>query len=319
MKTIIGTDIEHAAALLRKGEVVAVPTETVYGLAANALDPEAVVRVFEAKDRPFFDPLIIHIKEYGEAERYVTGIPDWADKLASRFSPGPITFILKKRDIIPDIVTSGLDTVGIRIPSHPLLQRLLSSLDFPLAAPSANPFGYVSPTNANHVSDQLAGRIHYILDGGASQIGIESTIIGEEDGNKIVYRLGGISIEQIEEIIGKVEMRTISSSNPKSPGSLESHYAPKMKVVFDDITAFKRSDVSKAGAIVFQRYIDGVPISNQRILSESGDLHEAARNLFGHLRELDGLGISVLFAERVPDTGIGRAINDRLRRASVKH
>jgi L-threonylcarbamoyladenylate synthase len=319
MKTIIGTDIEHAAALLRKGEVVAVPTETVYGLAANALAPESVVKIFEAKDRPFFDPLIVHIKEYVEAEQYVTEIPDWVHLLASHFSPGPITYILKKKDSIPDIVTSGLSTVGIRIPSHPLLQRLLSLLDFPLAAPSANPFGYVSPTNANHVYDQLAGHIHYILDGGSSQIGVESTIVGEEEGKRIIYRLGGISVEQIEHFIGKVEIRTSASSNPKAPGSLESHYAPKMKVVFDDIASLEKYNRSKTGAIVFQRYIDGVPFSNQRILSESGDLHEAAQNVFGYLRELDGLDISVLFAERVPDTGIGRAINDRLRRASLRH
>jgi L-threonylcarbamoyladenylate synthase len=314
VNTTIGTDIGYAAELLRSGEVVGVPTETVYGLAANALSADAVIKIFEAKNRPFFDPLIVHIKDVSEAEKYVQEIPVWALQLAEKFSPGPITFLLRKKDIIPDIVTSGLERVGIRIPAHPTIQALLEEVEFPLAAPSANPFGYISPTTAQHVYDQLQDRIPYILDGGACSVGIESTIIGEEDGNLIIYRLGGISVEDIEKETGKVELRT-SSSKPSTPGALDIHYSPKSKlrvVTYTDVMP-KSTD----GYLSFQRYITHIPKEHQRILSETGNINEAAINLFKYMRELDALEVDTIYAELVPNHGLGKAINDRLTRAAV--
>ncbi|HEY6172393.1 MAG TPA: L-threonylcarbamoyladenylate synthase, partial [Candidatus Kapabacteria bacterium] len=313
--TTIGTDIAYAAELLKRSEVVGVPTETVYGLAANALSPDAVVKIFEAKNRPFFDPLIVHCKSMDGIGKYVSSIPKWAETLADAFSPGPITFLLPKRESIPDIVTSGLERVGIRIPSHPMLQELLSQIDFPLAAPSANPFGYISPTTAQHVYDQLEGKIHYILNGGQATVGVESTIVGEEDGKIIVYRLGGVSVEQIEELVGKVELR-VSSSMPSAPGSLDSHYAPKIQLRIKDS---QTQPLDKNVALIcFSKFSSEIPQSNQRILSTSGDLTEAAKNLFAYMRELDAGQYDGIYVELVPDSGLGRAINDRIFRASIK-
>ena len=315
VKTEIGTDISFAAELLKGGEVVGIPTETVYGLAGNALSPDAVIKIFEAKNRPFFDPLIVHCKSMDHVGNYVRSIPHWAETLAEAFSPGPITFLLPKNDSIPDIVTSGLDRVGIRIPSHPMLQGLLSQLDFPLAAPSANPFGYISPTTAQHVYDQLQGKIRYILDGGQASVGVESTIVGEEGGKVIVYRLGGVSVEEIEYLVGKVELR-ISSSIPSAAGSLDSHYAPKTPfLLFSDRDTLPND--KNIGLVLFTKGYDLLPDSNQRILAPSGDLNEAAKNLFAFMRELDSSGYDAIYAEVVPEDGLGQAINDRMKRASV--
>lgn len=311
MTTEISKEILKAASLLKHGEVVAIPTETVYGLAANAFNAIAVTKIFEVKDRPFFDPLIIHTSSANKLSEYAAEVPDWAVSLFNHFSPGPITIVLKKKSIIPDIVTAGLDTVGIRIPDHPLTLELLRQLDFPLAAPSANPFGYVSPTTVEHVSDLLSGKIPYILDGGDCTVGVESTIVGEVEGKITILRLGGISVERIEAIVGPVAIQT-SSSKPASPGMLESHYAPKKKVVlktpeFPDTTA---------GYIRHTTYIDGVPKEHQRVLSSSGDMNEAARNVFAALRDLDKTSVKMIYAELLPEMGLGRAINDRLRRAA---
>lgn len=314
VKTVIGTDISYTAELLKTGEVIGIPTETVYGLAGNALSPDAVVRIFEAKNRPYFDPLIVHCKSMDVIGEYVIDIPSWVQTLASTFSPGPITFLLPKKENIPDLVTSGLERVGIRIPSHPMLQELLSRLDFPLAAPSANPFGYISPTTAQHVYDQLDGKIPYILDGGQAGVGVESTIIGEEEGKLIIYRLGGISVELVEELVGKVELRT-SSSKPTAPGSLDSHYAPRTPFyLFSDRNTLPRD--KNIGLLLFQKGYELLAESNQQILSTTGDLHEAAKNLFTFMRKLDDLGYDAIYGEEVPDVGLGKAINDRLERAS---
>ncbi len=315
MKTVIGTDIAYAAELLKVGEIVGIPTETVYGLAGNALSPDSVIKIFEAKNRPYFDPLIVHCKSMDDIPDYVREIPDWVKTLATAFSPGPITFLLPKKESIPDIVTSGLERVGIRIPSHPMLQELLLQLDFPLAAPSANPFGFISPTNAQHVYDQLQGKIPYILDGGQAAVGVESTIVGQENGKLIVYRLGGISVEQIENLVGKVELR-ISSSKPSAPGTLDSHYAPKTPLsLFSDRNFLPRD--KNIGVLLFQKGYDFLPESNQRILSKTGDMQQAAKNLFAFMRELDSLGYDAIYAEVVPEEGLGKAINDRMKRASM--
>lgn len=314
VKTEVGTDIAYAAQLLKAGEIVGIPTETVYGLAGNALSADTVIKIFEAKNRPFFDPLIVHSKSILDIGEYVTSIPMWAETLADGFSPGPITFLLPKRDSIPDIVTSGLERVGIRIPSHSMLQELLTQLDFPLAAPSANPFGYISPTTAQHVYDQLQGKIPYILDGGKSSVGVESTIVGEDGGRVVIYRLGGISVEEIEDIVGEVELR-ISSSKPSAPGSLESHYAPITRLYIKDIDT-PIQDGRKVALLAYNSYTDEIPKGDQRILTATDDLREAAKNLFSYMRELDGEGYEVIYAELVPDEGLGKAINDRIQRAS---
>lgn len=311
---IIGTDVQKAEAILRSGGIVAIPTETVYGLAANAFDAAAVARIFEVKNRPTFDPLIVHIPSANALSSVVRSIPHWAELLTEHFWPGPLTVVLPKRQIIPDIATAGLDTVGVRVPNHALTLELLEQLPFPLAAPSANPFGYISPTTAQHVADQLADTVDYILDGGECRVGVESTIVGEFEGHPSVFRLGGIPFEQIEPYIGTLEVRSGSDSLPVSPGMLASHYAPHKRVV---IGAPPTNAGSRTGYLGFSVTSPIVPPSNQRILSAKADLREAARTIFAALRELDQLDVDVIYAELVPERGIGRAINDRLRRASA--
>ncbi len=316
MSAEIGQEVLRAEQLLRHGELVAIPTETVYGLAANALDAKAVLKIFEVKNRPHFDPLIIHIGEAEMLNRYVTKVPLWAEELSNEFWPGPLTLVLPKRDIIPDIATSGLDTVGVRMPDHPLTRELLKKLDLPLAAPSANPFGYISPTSAQHVFDQLGEDIPYILDGGECSVGLESTIVGEVNGEPTVLRLGGIPVEEIERVLGRVNVDTSSSSDPRNPGSLEQHYAPRLPLRFiDDVQEF---DKERVGFLSFSTLREGIPIEHQAILSRSADLEEAAVNLFAGLRKLDRMDLDMILVERFPREGLGRAINDRLERASHK-
>jgi len=315
---ITGHDIDFAKEFLIKGELVAIPTETVYGLAGNALNDNAVLSIFEVKNRPSFDPLIIHTDSIEKVSDYVSDFPEKARLLAMHFWPGPLTLLLPKKPIIPDLVTSGLDNVAVRVPNHPLLLDLLRTLPFPLAAPSANPFGYISPTNALHVNAQLGDKIPYILDGGESEIGIESTIIGFENNETIVYRLGGLAIEEIEAIVGAVRLMPHSSSNPKAPGMLKSHYAPRKPLYLGTQDGFKVDKEKLTGYLLFDHYIEGIDLKYQRVLSQSGDMKEAAHNLFAFLRELDTLPVEQIFAEQVPTNGLGRAINDRLQRAAVK-
>lgn len=315
----IGKDIVKAKSLLEQGELVAIPTETVYGLAGNALDSNAVVKIFKVKDRPQFDPLIVHAANLQQAKDLVESIPEKAEKLAARFWPGPLTFLLKKKSLIPDLVTSGMDTVGIRCPDHDLTRSLLQSLSFPLAAPSANPFGYVSPTRPEHVNDQLGNKIQYILDGGECRVGIESTIIGFENDSPTVFRLGGLTIEDIETVIGKVDIQLNSSSNPRAPGQLRSHYSPRKKVVWGTLSELiSQYPTAKVGILAFQKKVAGIAPANQIVLSDTGNLEEAAQHLFASLRALDKKGIEVILAEALPDIGLGKAINDRLRRASAE-
>ena len=309
-----GTDIGKAIKLLTNDELVAIPTETVYGLAGNALSREAVTKIFSVKNRPQFDPLIVHVPNLEKAKDYVLEIPEAAKKLADKFWPGPLTLLLKKKPIIPDLVTAGLDTVGIRRPDHSLTRQLLKELPFPLAAPSANPFGYVSPTKPAHVEEQLGHKIPYILDGGPCPVGIESTIVGFENDKPVVYRLGGLSLEDIEATIGTVTLMTHSTSNPKSPGQLKSHYAPVKKVILGSIEALLKIHKTNVGVLSFQNDFD---TANQIILSPSGKLDEAAQHLFEALRAFDKMDVEVVLTELVPDQGLGRAINDRLRRAAA--
>lgn len=312
----IGTDIHKAAELLRAGELVAIPTETVYGLAANAFDGRAALRIFEAKKRPSFDPLIVHSSSLEQACSFLKEIPEEAVEIASAFWPGPLTLLLPKSDRIPDVVTSGLPTVAVRVPHHPLSQQLLEELDFPLAAPSANPFGYISPTTATHVYEQMGDRIPYILDGGPCTVGVESTIIGFEGHKTIIYRLGGMSVEELQPYCREIELMPHSSSNPQAPGQLKSHYAPRIPLILGNLTELlSQYDKDEVAVLSFR---DIYPeVVRQFTLSPAGDLQEAAQNLFRAMRELEKLPVKVILAEQVPDYGLGRAINDRLSRAAA--
>jgi len=315
----IGTDIIKAAELLRDGQLAGIPTETVYGLAANALDVEAVLRIFEVKGRPHFDPLIMHLPDAAAVKVHVSDIPAMALQLMETFWPGPLTLVLPKQSHVPDIVTSGLDTVAVRVPSHPMTQALLHQLDFPLAAPSANLFGHVSPTTAQHVNDQLGDRIPYILDGGATTVGLESTIIGFEDGIPTIYRLGGLGVEEIERVIGPVQLLLNQSSDPKAPGMLKSHYAPRIPLYLGNPSVLmSQLEGKRIGFLGFNLPLREMAAEWQRILSPKGDMKEAAHNLFAYLREMEATDIDAIIAEEAPDTGLGKAINDRLRRAAVQ-
>jgi L-threonylcarbamoyladenylate synthase len=313
----IGKDIFKAKQLLEKGELVAIPTETVYGLAGNAVNVDAVAKIFAVKNRPTFDPLIVHVPDFSAVANYAEEFENKAIQLANKFWPGPLTLLLKKKNIIPDLVTAGLDLVGIRCPDHQLTRALLQSLAFPLAAPSANPFGYISPTRPEHVNEQLGDKIAYILDGGVCGIGIESTIVGFADEKSIVYRLGGLSIEDIEHAIGHVEIMLNASSNPKTPGQLKSHYAPQKKLILGDIAQHLTHAHHKRVAVL--SFKQNYQATHQFILSPAGDLIEAAKNLFMALRMLDKLPIDTILTELLPNEGLGRAINDRLKRAAASN
>lgn len=315
----IGEDINKAKSILEEGDLVAIPTETVYGLAGNAFNPEAIAKIFQVKNRPSFDPLIVHTHSLEQVEKIVKELPEKARLLAERFWPGPLTLLLPKQAIIPDLATSGMDTVAVRIPNQPLTLELLRSLDFPLVAPSANPFGYVSPTSAQHVEDQLGEKIAYVLDGGSCDVGIESTIVGFEASDAIIHRLGGLSKERIESIIGRVKLMPHSSSNPKAPGMLKSHYSPGKTLILGDLDALiKQHGKERAGIISFEKSIDGIVPERQMVLAPDGDLTTAAKNLFSSLRLLDKQDIEFILAELVPEHGLGLAVNDRLRRAAAK-
>jgi len=323
---IIGKDITRAIELLNNKELVAIPTETVYGLAANGLDADAVLKIYEAKNRPSFNPLILHVADMQHAQKLVADFPERARLLAEKFWPGPLTIVLKKRDIIPDLVTAGLDAVGVRVPAHSLTLKLLKYLNFPLAAPSANPSGYVSPTTPQHVEQQLGDKVAYILDGGKCSVGIESTIVKVINDELIVLRLGGIEMERIEAAIGtkRLPQQNEESLKVESPGMMASHYAPRKKFVLGNIDDnLIKYSTEKIGILFFQKTrherpdVPGVKPVKEAVLSPEGDLHEAARNLFSYLRELDESDSDVILAEPVPDEGLGRAINDRLRRAAA--
>lgn len=313
-----GTDILKAAEILHGGGLVAIPTETVYGLGANALDPIAVAKIFEAKKRPHFDPLIIHANSLEKVLLYVETIPDPLLKLAKTFWPGPLTLLLPKKNMIPDIVTSGLETVAVRIPKHSLTLELLSQLDFPVAAPSANPFGYISPTQADHVNKQLGLEVDYILDGGSCEVGLESSIVGMEDGKICLYRLGGLSIADIEAVVGPVELKINQSSNPKAPGQLKSHYAPRKPLLIGELKELEnRFLTKKLGIISFGSYHAQLPSSTVKFLSLNRDYREAASHLFSTLRELDESNCDLIICSLLPEEHLGLAINDRLRRAAA--
>jgi L-threonylcarbamoyladenylate synthase len=316
LNTRCSDDVAEAAALLRLGQLVAIPTETVYGLAGPALDETAVARIFAVKNRPHFDPLILHLADARWLNRCVRDVPEAAMALARAFWPGPLTLVLPRKAVVPDLVTSGLDTVAVRVPDHPLTRELLDQLDFPLAAPSANPFGYISPTTAHHVLDQLGGRIAFVLDGGPCRVGLESSIVGFDGDTPQLLRLGGLSRGQLEAVVGPIQVVLNQSGDPRAPGQLKSHYAPRTPLLLGDpaLLAWEHPG-RRLGYLAFRTPPEG-PWITGRLLSPSGDPEEAARNLFRAMRELDTEPLDFILAERLPDAGLGAAINDRLERAA---
>ncbi len=318
MKTQVSTDRNSAVELLRQGEAVALPTETVYGLAADALNPIAVAKIFEAKGRPRFDPLIIHLPDPGWLEKVADPLKQdrqLVSSLAEKFWPGPFTMVLPKRDIIPEIVTAGLETVAVRISAHPIFSEIVSAFGKPLSAPSANRFGRISPTTAKHVLDELNGHIPLIIDAGPTTHGIESTIVAVHDSKIDILRRGPITSEQLSKF-GEVGIATVREKI-SVPGQLPSHYAPKTPLrIVDNLKSFTPMTNERCALLAW------TPIKNDerfvaiRNLSRQQHLREAAANLFRYLRELDALDVDLIVAERVPGEGLGAAILDRLQRAS---
>jgi len=317
---MIGTDILYAANQLTIGELVAIPTETVYGLAANAFNGAAVAKIYETKGRPQFNPLIIHSNSFEKFLSWGIQIPKEALNLAEKFSPGPLTLVVPKGNQIPDIVTAGHPSVAIRIPNHKTCLELLSAIDFPLAAPSANVSGSISPTNAQHVYDQFGEKIPYILDGGTCSIGLESTIISFTGNTPSLLRLGGLAIEEIENVLGKTldKSKILNNENPEAPGMLSRHYAPKTRLVignYEDLPTNLKE--MKIVSIRFKDYDKLIPHSEQIILSKNANLNEAAQVLFSAMRTADKFQADLILAEKFPETGLGLAINDRLKRAEL--
>ncbi len=309
-------NIDKAGKIIWSGGLVMFPTETVYGIGTNALNPEAVVGLFEAKQRPKFDPIIVHIADTNSLKDLCKNVNKTAKKLIKHFWPGPLTIIFEKRNVVPDIVTSGLDTVGIRMPSHPVALELIRKARCPIAAPSANKFGYITPTSAKNISKELINKVGIIIDGGETPIGVESTVISVID-KPIILRSGGVTREEIEKVIGKVESGKFTSK-VISPGQMETHYAPVTKMEF--ITGKTKLPRNKRiGLIAFKE-----PVKNKdkfhviKVLSPEGDLHEAAHNLFAMLYTLDKMNLDKIYAEKVPEKGIGIAIMERLRKAAHK-
>jgi L-threonylcarbamoyladenylate synthase len=310
--------ILRAAEIIKKGGLVAFPTETVYGLGADAFNPLAVARIFEVKRRPYFDPLIVHVSDPADMKKLVIKIPSNAKKLIKRFWPGPLTVVLLKKEEVPDIVNAGLSTVAIRMPKHPMALNLIEHANCPIAAPSANPFGYLSPTTAEHVRDQLGDQIDFVLDGGPCEVGVESTIISFSEGKPRLLRPGGVPLEEIESVIGRVQVTPSEEGRPSAPGMLPRHYAPRTPIILDwEEKKFDLNKSKKIGLLAFQEAKKSIKFHHVEILSKKGDFREAAANLFAAIRRLDCLHLDLILAETVPEVGLGRAIMDRLRRAST--
>jgi L-threonylcarbamoyladenylate synthase len=312
--------IAAAAEAIRHGGLVAFPTETVYGLGANALDARAVARIFEAKARPSFDPLIVHVASLAGLPRVAEAGDPRVAALAARFWPGPLTLVLPRRPAVPEIVTSGLATVGVRVPAHPAARALLVAAGTPIAAPSANPFGYVSPTTAAHVAERLGDAVDLILDGGPCHVGVESTILSLASEPPLVLRPGGVSLEELEHALGRPLEIASSAERPLAPGQLLQHYATTTPLrVVDGPPAAGLGTGLRVGLVAFAppRAASVAGFAAVEVLAPDGSLATAATNLFAALRRLDALGLDLILAERCPEHGLGRAIMDRLRRAAA--
>jgi len=317
--SIISKDIQKAVQLLTEEQLVAIPTETVYGLAGNIFSEKAIKSIFSTKQRPFFNPLIVHISSVKSLNNLVTHVPEKAKLLAAAFWPGSMTLVLKKSKTIPDIITAGKDTVAVRVPNHPITLALLKKLPFPLAAPSANPFGSISPTKPAHVENYFRNSIKMVLDGGSCANGIESTIIGFENEEPVIYRLGALSLEEIEAVVGKISIKNKKEEKPDAPGMLARHYAPKTSTfLVDDVAAeIEKNTGKKMGVLVFKSSLNNENIT-EIILSKNGSLQEAASRLYSAMHDLDSKNLDLIIAERFSEFGLGKSINDRLQRATFK-
>lgn len=316
--SIISKDIQKAIALLTNEELVAIPTETVYGLAGNIFSEKAIKSIFKTKKRPFFNPLIVHIAHVTILETIVSEIPEKAKLLAKTFWPGSMTLVLKKNKNIPDLITAGKDTVAVRVPNHPVTLALLQKLPFPLAAPSANPFNNISPTKPEHVELYFKNDIQMVLDGGTCKNGIESTIIGFENDEPIIYRLGALALEDIEAFVGKVSIKNKKEENPNAPGMLNKHYSPKTKTILTSniLEEIALHPKKKIGVLSFNATFKSDKTTAEIILSKTSNLREAASKLYDSLHQLDALNLDIIIAEKLPEIGLGNSINDRLQRAS---
>ena len=317
-ETEIGTDILRAKQLLDKEEIVAIPTETVYGLAANAFSEKAINKVYNAKGRPTTNPLIIHVASKNWIYEVANEINEKAELLIEKFMPGPLTLLLPKKKFVPDIVTSGLPNVAIRFPAHPVANKLLELLDYPLAAPSANPFGFISPTTAEHVYSQISDKIPFILDGGKCTAGIESTIIGFKNNMPVIYRLGSITISEIEDVVGPVIINS-DTSKTLAPGMLKKHYSPRTPLLLTQNVeqALNIYAGKKIGLLTYNSYSPQLQEQHQIVLGKTTNMSVIAYNLYSAMHTMDNAGYDLIIVNKLPDEGIGKSINDRLNRAST--
>ncbi|MCB9249853.1 MAG: threonylcarbamoyl-AMP synthase [Ignavibacteriales bacterium] len=311
-------NINSAVQVLKDGGLVAFPTETVYGIGANGFDPIAVAKIFEVKKRPAFNPLILHISSIEMLDKIAEYSNSKIKFLIDKFWPGPLTLILPKKEIVPYIVTSGLETVAVRMPNNKVALELISKLGKPIAAPSANSFSRLSPTKAEHVVNQLGENIDIILDGGNCQVGVESTIIEILEDKQLILRPGGIPTEEIEKAIGKLS-GSENVINPNSPGQLQIHYAPKIPIKFYSESELEANKNKKIGVIFFNESKFENHFDVIKILSKTGDLREAASKLFAFLHELENLNLDLILVEPVEKSNLGIAIMDRLTKAVNKY
>lgn len=314
-----GTDVSFAAQCLSEDKLVVIPTETVYGLAANGLKTSAVLKIFEAKKRPRFNPLILHTNSLEKIHPLVKNIPESGIKLAKKFWPGPMSLLLTKSDLVPDLVTAGSPFVVVRIPNHPLTLDLLSRLSFPIAAPSANLYQQISPTNPGHLQHEILEKTAYVLDGGNCTIGIESTIIGFEDNHPIILREGGITANDIQKVTG-IEV-TPASIQIKTPGSDKVHYSTQKKLILTDniLNYLRNNQISEPTTFISWKKIEAENLKSEDMLyfwSAQQEISDAAIHLYDLLHQADSNNTRLIIAETVPNEGIGIAINDRLKRAA---
>lgn len=309
--------ISEAAEIIKQGGLVAFPTETVYGLGANGLDQIAVAKIFEAKKRPSFNPLILHISDKSSLKKYSDIRNDKVEKLINKFWPGPLTLVVPKTNLVPEIVTAGNPTVAIRMPNHPVALQLIRECNIPIAAPSANQFGHLSPTEALHVAKYLGNKVDLILDGGKCSVGIESTILQFVNNEFYLLRPGGLSKEDIEKEIGFIKTGIPDVIKPNAPGQLPSHYSPHTPTSFLSEKLFDTG--KKIGGIFFRENKYSFPFKSVKILSVTGDLREAAAKLFSYLHEMENEELDLILVEAIEEKGLGRAIMDRLKKATNKY
>ncbi|MFO7729909.1 MAG: L-threonylcarbamoyladenylate synthase [Spirochaetia bacterium] len=316
-KTDLEAEVARGAAALQAGELTVFPTETVYGLGADALNPDAVAMIFEAKQRPLHDPLIVHVASIQQVTALAAHLSEKAVHLMETFWPGPFTLVLPKNSQVPDIVTAGNPTVAVRMPANPLALHLIRTAGVPVAAPSANLFGRTSPTSAQHVKNQLSGSYAALIDGGTCRVGVESTVLSLTGETPVILREGGLAREDIEEAIGTVLSRGDGEEDKyDGPGMLPDHYAPTTPLrLVDDIEQYMSS--SRVGKLCFQSCPQTAD-KTVRILSPQGDVREAAINLYHRMQELDAMELDLIVAQGAPNHGLGRAVNDRLKKAAQK-